>query len=146
MVYFKKIIKSCKATNVEFLMLKEKLGLCPYEVICDEKEFILMPEIQDDIEELKKENKEPMKIKSSEESTKKAIKIKSPEESIEIKSPEKDENTTNWYDKNKLKKITAVVISNKFNHKTKIKNSSILTSGTWSITLTKIQLAKHMLK
>ena len=102
-------------------MLKEKLGLCPYEVICDEKEFILMPEIQDDIEELKKENKEPMKIKSSEESTKKAIKIKSPEESIEIKSPKKDENTTNWYDKNKFKKITAVVISNKFNHKTKIK-------------------------
>ena len=44
-------------------MLKGKLGLCPYEVICDEKEFILMPEIQDDIEELKEENKEPMKIK-----------------------------------------------------------------------------------
>ena len=101
---------------------------------------------QDDIEAFKKEDKGPIKIKSSEESTKKAIKIKSPEESIEIKSPEKDENTTNWYDKNKLKKITAVVISNKFNHKTKIKNSSILTSGTWSITLTKIQLAKHMLK
>ena len=117
---FEKIIKSCKATNAEFLMLKEKLGLCPYEVICDEKEFILMPEIQDDIEEFKKENKEPMKIKSSEESTKKAIKIKSPEESIEIKSPEKDENTTNWYDKNKFKKITAVLIRNNFNHKTKI--------------------------
>ena len=48
-------------------MLKEKLGLCPYEVICDEKEFILMPKIQDDIEEFKKENKEPMKIKSPEE-------------------------------------------------------------------------------
>ena len=62
-----------------------------------------------------------MKIKSSEESTKKAIKIKSPEESIEIKSPEKDEYITNCYDKNKFKKITAVVISNKFNHKTKIK-------------------------
>ena len=42
---FERIIKSCKATNVEFLMLKEKLGLCPYEVTCDEKEFILMPEI-----------------------------------------------------------------------------------------------------
>ena len=54
MVYFKKIIKSCKATNVEFLMLKENLGLCPYEVICDEKEFIPMPEIQDGIEDLKK--------------------------------------------------------------------------------------------
>ena len=73
-------------------MLKEKLGLCPYEVICDEKEFILMLEIQDDIEELKKENKESMKIKISEGSTKKAIKIKSSEESIEIKSPKKDGN------------------------------------------------------
>ena len=50
---FERIIKSCKATNVEFLMIKEKLGFCPYGVICDEQEFILMPEIQDDIEELK---------------------------------------------------------------------------------------------
>ena len=50
---FERIIKNCKATNVEFLMLKEKLGLCLYEVICDEQELIL-PEIQDDIEELKK--------------------------------------------------------------------------------------------
>ena len=48
-------------------MLKEKLVLCPYKVICNEKEFILMPEIQDDIEELKKENKESIKIKSLEE-------------------------------------------------------------------------------
>ena len=76
---FENIIKICEATNVEFLMLKEKLGLCPYEVICNEKEFILMPEIQYDIEEFKKENKEPIKIKSSEELTKKTIKIKSPE-------------------------------------------------------------------
>ena len=38
-------------------MLKEKLGLCPYEVICNEEDFILIPEIQDDIEELKRENK-----------------------------------------------------------------------------------------
>ena len=50
---FERIIKNCKATNVEFLMLKEKLGLCLYEVICDEQELIL-PELQDDIEELKK--------------------------------------------------------------------------------------------
>ena len=41
---FEKIIKSCKATNLEFLKLKEKLGLCIYEEICDEKEFILMSE------------------------------------------------------------------------------------------------------
>ena len=53
--------------------------------------------------------------------TKQAIKIESPEESIEIKSLPKIENTTNWYDKNKLKKITVVVISNKLNNKTKIK-------------------------
>ena len=33
---FEKIIKSSKTTNVEFMMLKEKLGVCPYEVICDE--------------------------------------------------------------------------------------------------------------
>ena len=34
---FEKITKSCKATNLE---LKEKLGLCLYEYICDEKEYI----------------------------------------------------------------------------------------------------------
>ena len=37
---FEKIINSCKTTNLEFLKLKEKLGLCLYEVICDEQEFI----------------------------------------------------------------------------------------------------------
>ena len=39
---FQKIIKSCKATNLKFLKLKEKLGLCIHEEICDEKEFIIM--------------------------------------------------------------------------------------------------------
>ena len=61
---FEGIIKSCKATNVEFLMLKEKLGLRPCEVICDKKKFILMLERQHDVGQLKKENKESMKIKS----------------------------------------------------------------------------------
>ena len=117
---FERIIKRCKATNVELLMLKEKLGLCPNEVICDEKEFILVPEIQDDIEELKKENKESMKIKISEESTEESIKIKCSEESIKIKSPKNDENTTDWSDKNKFKKILAIVDSNTFNYKNKI--------------------------
>ena len=41
---FEKIIKSCKATNLEFLKLKEKLGLCLYEEICDEQELISMSE------------------------------------------------------------------------------------------------------
>ena len=50
---FEKVIKNCKATNFEFLKLKEKRGLCLYEDICNEKEFILMSEesfIQHDVE------------------------------------------------------------------------------------------------
>ena len=39
---FEKIIKSCKATNLEFLKLQEKLGLCLYQDICDEQELISM--------------------------------------------------------------------------------------------------------
>ena len=58
---FEKIIKSCKATNLEVLKLREKLGLHLYEDICDEKEFLLMSEetfIQHDVEnkQLKEEN------------------------------------------------------------------------------------------
>ena len=34
---FEKVIKSCKATSLEFLKLKEKLDLCLYEVICGEQ-------------------------------------------------------------------------------------------------------------
>ena len=41
---FEKRIKSCKATNLEFLKLKEKLGLCLYEDIYNEQELILMSE------------------------------------------------------------------------------------------------------
>ena len=56
---FEKVIKSCKATNLQFLKLKGKLGLCIYEDICDEKEFILMSEkvfIQHDVENEKLRN------------------------------------------------------------------------------------------
>ena len=96
-------------------MLKEKL----------EQEFVL-PEIQDDIKKLKKENKESIEMKISEEP--KEIKIseesteESTEESIEIKSLKENENTTDMFDKNKFKKILAIVNSNKFNHKNKIGN------------------------
>ena len=65
MIYLKKIIKGCKTTNLEFLKLKEKLGLCLY----DEQEFISTSEeivkeekifTQHDVEdkELKEENKQ----------------------------------------------------------------------------------------
>ena len=65
---FEKIIKSCKATNLEFLKLKLnlKLGLCLYEDICDEQELISLSEeifkeknfTQHDVEnkQLKEEN------------------------------------------------------------------------------------------
>ena len=66
---FERIIKSCKATNAEFLMLKEKLGLCPYGVIYDEQEFILMSEIQQNVKHLKKENEESIEMKNSEKPT-----------------------------------------------------------------------------
>ena len=68
---FEKIIKSCKATNLEFLKLKGKLGSCLYEDICDEKDFILMSEEnfkQHDVEnkQLKEEN-ENEKLKTGNE-------------------------------------------------------------------------------
>ena len=96
-----------------------------------------MPETQHDVEQLKKENeesmkikssqesnKEPMEIKSSEESNKEPMEIKSSEEStkelIEIKSLEEDENTTDWFDRNKFKKVLVIIESNKLNHKNKM--------------------------
>ena len=107
-------------------MLKEKLGLCPYEVICDEEEFILMPEIRDNKEPKKiKISEEPKKIKISEEPKKikiseKPKKINIPEELIEINIPKDDENMTGWFHKNKFEKILATVNSDKFSHKNKI--------------------------
>ena len=38
-------------------------------------------------------------------------------ESTQIKISNKNESTTNWYDKNKFKKILTTIDSNNFNHK-----------------------------
>ena len=119
---FEKIIKSCKATNLEFLKLKKKLGLCLYEGICDEKEFILMSEesfTQHDVEnkQLKEENKKLNENKNGNENENKIVKDsniqKLIEEPKEIRSP-------NWLDKNKFKEILTIIDSNKFGHKNKI--------------------------
>ena len=72
---FEQIIKSCKATNVEFTMLKEKLGIRIYEENYYEEEII---KIQDDIEE-------------------------SDEELIEIINPKKDENLMNQIKERQMK-------------------------------------------
>ena len=112
---FEQIIKSCKATNVEFTMLKEKLGICTYEENYYEEELI---KIQDDIGETDRESTKKLIKELRKELTKESDK-ESDEELIEIISPKKDEKTTDWY-KNKFKKILANIDSNKFNHKNKI--------------------------
>ena len=68
---FEKIIKSSKATNLEFLKLKGKLGLCIYKDICDKKEFkkkVTKNFIQHDVEnkQLKEENEKLRKENKNE--------------------------------------------------------------------------------
>ena len=124
---FEEIIKCCKATNLEFLMLKERLGICPYEENYNEEEIIkinieesfneLLDELDDEL--IKEFNKELNK-ESDKKSDKESNKETSDEELIEIINPKKDEDTTDWYDKNKFKKILTTIDNNKFNHKNKI--------------------------
>ena len=101
---FERIIKSSKATNVEFLMLKEKLGICPYEENYYEEEIIKIP---DDIEETDKKSTKKLIKELSKELSKKLSKEldkesheeldeESDEELIEIISPKNDESTTDW--------------------------------------------------
>ena len=88
-----KIIKSFKATNLEFLKLKEKLGLCLNEDICNEQELILISEetlkkgkvfIQPDVEneKFRKEGSEKVKKEESEKVGK--------EESEKVRKEESD--------------------------------------------------------
>ena len=56
-----------------------------------------------------------MNKKSNKESSKRSDK-----ELIETTSPKDDENTTNWYDKNKFNEILTTIDSNNFNHKNEI--------------------------
>ena len=52
------------------------------------------------------------------------LKLKNQQKNLQKKSPEEDKNTTdyypNWFDKNKFKKMLAIIDSNKFNYKNKI--------------------------
>ena len=127
---FEKIIKSCKATNLEFLKLKEKLGLCLYEDICNEQELISMSKeifnekvfIQHDVEneKLRKEESEKLRKEENEKVRKESEKLRNEneqlkkknvvkdatiKESIKIKSLEEDKNVTDSYP-NGLTKIS----------------------------------------
>ena len=73
---FETIIKSCKGTNLEFLKLKDKLGLCLY-AICYEQELISTSEdifkeekifTQHDVEDkqLRKEENEKLRKEENE--------------------------------------------------------------------------------
>ena len=83
---FEQVIKSCKATNIEFLMLKEKLGICPYEENYYEEEII---KIQVDIEETSDEELIEIINPKKDETSNKSDKETSDEELIEMISPKK---------------------------------------------------------
>ena len=50
---FEQVIRSCKATNAEFLMFKEKLGICLYEENYYQEEIIKTQD-KEPIEEISK--------------------------------------------------------------------------------------------
>ena len=119
-VLFEQIIESCKATDAKFTMLKEKLGICPYEENYYEEEII---KIKDDIDETDKESTKKLTKESDKESDRESDKEsdkESDEELIEIISPKNNESTTDWYDQHKFNKMLTTIDSNNFNHKNKI--------------------------
>ena len=89
---FEQVIKSCKSNSTEFLMLKEKIGICSYEENYYEEEII---KIQDE------ETIEEIVIVSNKKSTKKLTKelIEEPDnESIkesDNKSNKESDNESN---------------------------------------------------
>ena len=114
---FEKLNKCCKATNLEFLKLKEKIGLCINEEICDEQEFALMSDVEnkklkEENEKLRKETRNE-KVETTNEDKQFWKNNILKEEPKEIKSP-------NWFDNNKFKEILAITDSNKFNYRNKI--------------------------
>ena len=79
-------------------------------------------------EKLRKEENEQLRKENEQLRKNNVVKDAEIKESIEkpkeIKSPKEDKNTTdhhpNWFDKNKFKRILAVIDGNKFNYKNKI--------------------------
>ena len=128
---FEKTIKSREATNFELTVLKEKLGICPYEENYNEKEIIkfnieesfneLLDESEEEFfKELNKELGKGLNKESNKVSNKESNKETSDEELIEIINSKKDEDTTDWYDKNKFKKILTTIDRKIFNYKNKV--------------------------
>ena len=71
-------------------------------------------------EELFEELNKEFGKESNKEPNKESIKESSDEDLIKIRNSKKDEDTTDWYDKKKFKKILTAIDSNGFNYKNKI--------------------------
>ena len=94
-------------------------------------------------EKLRKENEQLRKENEQLRKNNVDAKIKeSIEKPKEIKSLEEDENTTDWFDKNKFKEILAIIDSNKFNYKNEIGEFKYIDIKTWLMILEIIQLVK----
>ena len=117
---FEQVIKSCKSNSTEFLMLQEKLGICPYGENYYEKEIIKIQD-KEPIEEISKVSNKKSTKKLIEEPDNESYKEsdnesdnKSDNKSIEKTKKESEEefiedlkeatglnnkSTTSWYDK-----------------------------------------------
>ena len=83
--------------------------------IANEKEIIKI-NIEESFNKLLDESYDELIKELNKESNKET----SDEELIEIINPKKDEDSTDWYDKNKFKKILTTIDRIKFNHKNKV--------------------------
>ena len=143
---FEQVIKSCKATNKEFLMFKEKLGICLYEENYYTEEIIQtqdnteVPSIKEINKVSTKKSTKKMTTKLTKEADNKSIEVidkvlinESDNKSINepdtssINEPdnksinkEVNSNTTSWYDTDKFNKILATIDNSNFNHKNKV--------------------------
>ena len=115
---FEQIIKSCKATNIEFTMLKEKLDICPYEENYYTQEMI---QIQGNTEVPLIEVIDKVSSKAStKNSTEKLTNESDNELTKELTNEKVNSNSTSWYDTDKFNEILATIYNNNFSHKNKI--------------------------
>ena len=150
---FEQAIKSCKATNIEFTMLKKKLGICLYEENYYTEEIIQMQDNTEvpSIKEINKVSNKKLTKKMTKETDNKSTEvidkvlinepdnksinkpdnksINEPDNSSINKSDNKsisktvNSNTTRWYDTDKFNEILATIDNSNFNYKNKIGKS-----------------------
>ena len=133
---FEQVIKSFKATNKEFLMLKEKLGIWLYEENYYTEEIIQIQDQKLSIKEINKVSNNVSTKKLTKTLTKdvdnKSIEVidkvsinepdnKSMNKSTnELTNEKVNSNSTSWHDTDKFNKVLANIDNNNFNHKNKI--------------------------